>query len=366
MGLVSIRVTPTPDSPTAVDDFIVVNENEIFATGLPYETVVPLGSVWSYLDTGVDQGTAWRDLAFNDSTWPTGPGQLGYGDSDEATVVRFATNHKFATTYFRTEFQATGASQLHDLNLNILRDDAAAVYLNGVEVHRDDALPPDATYNTYTGDSGVNETDFSSFKIDVSLLVEGTNLLAVEVHQAAPTTSDMSFDLSLEADSGEVTLLAKGSQWKYLANGLNQHIAWRETDYDDGQWTLGTAQFGYGDGDEVTVVDYRFGEDSKIPTIYFRHTFNISDTARILRPLVNLVRDDGAAVYLNGIEIVRDNLAQGAMFGTLASGSPDHPQRVRSSTLQPVWNTSWDDRGRHKCIGCRSSPGNSNELGPVL
>ena len=47
--------------------------------------LVPMGAVWKYLDTGVDQGTAWIAPAFNDSAWPSGPAQLGYGDGDEAT-----------------------------------------------------------------------------------------------------------------------------------------------------------------------------------------------------------------------------------------------------------------------------------------
>src|SRR6185369_13540562 len=44
------------------------------------ETLIPLGAVWRYLDTGIDQGTAWRQTNFNDSTWATGPSQLGFGD----------------------------------------------------------------------------------------------------------------------------------------------------------------------------------------------------------------------------------------------------------------------------------------------
>ena len=47
-------------------------------------TLVPLQSVWKYLDNGSNQGTAWRDNSFNDASWASGQGQLGYGDGDEA------------------------------------------------------------------------------------------------------------------------------------------------------------------------------------------------------------------------------------------------------------------------------------------
>src|SRR6185295_1874260 len=49
--------------------------------------LVPKGALWKYLDNGSDQGTAWRAPAFNDSTWASGPAQLGFGDGDEATAV---------------------------------------------------------------------------------------------------------------------------------------------------------------------------------------------------------------------------------------------------------------------------------------
>ncbi|HIO21876.1 MAG TPA: tandem-95 repeat protein, partial [Nitrospirales bacterium] len=322
IGRVTIRVEPTSDSPVAVDDFIVVGENEEFATGVPEETAVSLGAVWKYSDEGVNYGTTWHEPAFDDSLWDVGAGQLGYGDDDEQTVLQFATDKKFATTYFRTEFKVTDVDQLNDLKLRILRDDAAAIYLNGNKVHRDETLPENTAYHFYTGESNsYSETSFSSFEMDVSQLVEGTNLLAVEVHQAAPDSSDMSFDLSLQANSAAVTLLAEGSSWSYLADGSDQGIGWRDTDYDDTDWLTGTAQFGYGDEDEVTLVEFGYSETSKIPTYYFRHAFELSDADRISQLLVNMIRDDGAAVYLNGIEIVRNNLVSGATFNTLATNS---------------------------------------------
>jgi len=68
-------------------------------------TLVSTGSVWKYLDNGSDQGTAWQGPLFDDSSWASGPAQLGYGDGDEATVVNGgpATN-RFITTYFRHAF----------------------------------------------------------------------------------------------------------------------------------------------------------------------------------------------------------------------------------------------------------------------
>ena len=50
----------------------------IWAGPVSGQTVlVPDGSDWKYLDDGSNQGTAWRDTLFNDSSWDSGPAQLG-------------------------------------------------------------------------------------------------------------------------------------------------------------------------------------------------------------------------------------------------------------------------------------------------
>src|SRR5688572_10049080 len=51
-------------------------------------TLIPRGATWKYLDDGSNQGSAWKEPGFVDTTWSFGPGELGYGDSDEATVTR--------------------------------------------------------------------------------------------------------------------------------------------------------------------------------------------------------------------------------------------------------------------------------------
>ncbi len=166
--------------------------------GISQINVVPLGSVWSYLDDGSDQGTAWQAPGFNDSTWASGPGQLGYGDGDEATVVSFGGDptNKFATTYFRHSFTIADAAAVTALDARIVLDDSAAVYLNGQEVYREN-LAPDARFNDFADSTTGNENGLRPFSIDPSLLVDGENVFAVEIHQADGDSSDISFDLEL-------------------------------------------------------------------------------------------------------------------------------------------------------------------------
>ena len=72
------------------------------------------------------------------------------------------------------------------------------MYLNGVEVVRDN-LAPGATFSTPSIEGAGYDDGLGSYGFDVPIeeLVQGRNVLAVEVHQVGPTSSDLSFDLKL-------------------------------------------------------------------------------------------------------------------------------------------------------------------------
>src|ERR1044072_7277413 len=161
--------------------------------------LIPVGSVWRYLDNGWDQGSAWRTPAFDDSAWASGPAQLGYGDGDEATVVGYGPNAsaKYITTYFRRAFTVTNPAAFGSMQLRILRDDGAVVYLNGVEVFRTN-MPAGAIAGATlasTAIGGVDETTFQSIDLSPSMLVAPLYVLPDDVHSAVPTTHDISFSL---------------------------------------------------------------------------------------------------------------------------------------------------------------------------
>ncbi len=199
LGLGPSSSSPSSSSPGAG------GPGPAFGPGGPLAVdLVPAGSTWRYLDNGSNAGTAWRSPTFSDSKWKLGPAELGYGDKDEKTVVSFGSNAKlkYVTTYFRRSFQVTRSYASSTLHL--LSDDGAVVYLNGTEVVR---------RNMPTGTIGFQrfatraigrpeEATFYSFGIDPKLLRIGANVLAVEIHQANRTSSDISFNLRL---SGSLT-----------------------------------------------------------------------------------------------------------------------------------------------------------------
>ena len=83
----------------------------------------------------------------------------------------------------------------------------------------------------------------------------------------------------------------------------------------------GTGELGYGDGDESTVLSFGDDEDDKHITTYFRKIVDVETSeAGTVNGVIQLRRDDGAVVYLNGEELFRDNMPSGEIdFETLAS-----------------------------------------------
>ncbi|MCI0537555.1 MAG: lamin tail domain-containing protein [Verrucomicrobiales bacterium] len=165
-------------------------------------TLVTTGSVWKYWDKGTDLGTTWREPGFSDTTWASGRAQLGYGDGDEATTVQFGPdgNNKYRTTYFRRTFNVNNAASVTALTIKVLRDDGAVAYINGKEVFRSNMPEDNVSFDTFASATVSGEDESSNFydgAVDPAVLVNGANVLAVEVHQVNLNSSDISFDLEL-------------------------------------------------------------------------------------------------------------------------------------------------------------------------
>lgn len=183
-------------------------ERLVFLRTAPSSSPVLVGmsSPWRYLDTGADAGTAWRAVGYDDSGWPSGVAQLGFGDEDESTLIRRegASGENTVTFYFRQEFAVADPTVFTNLAFTLLRDDGGVVYLNGVEAYRSPTLPApplSITYRTLANalststapaDNTVDRANLSPL-----LLKPGTNLMAVEIHQHRADSSDVSFDASL-------------------------------------------------------------------------------------------------------------------------------------------------------------------------
>src|SRR3954470_17339285 len=68
--------------------------------------------------------------------------------------------------------------------------------------------------------------------------------------------------------------IEKGSEWKYFDKAEYPGDGWMKKNFNDGQWSIGKAELGYGDGDEKTVINHGTDSDAKHLTAYFRKTFD--------------------------------------------------------------------------------------------
>jgi hypothetical protein len=168
------------------------------------ERLIPVGSVWKYLDNGSNQGTNWIRPDFNDGGWASGPARLGYGGDGERTTVGYGPNasSKYITTYFRHTFDVAEPLVYDRLTLRVARDDGVVLYLNGVEVLRTNLTNATVSYTTpaLAALSGADEFIFLQTNVSLSLLRAGRNVLAAEVHQSGGSSSDLGFDLELGAE----------------------------------------------------------------------------------------------------------------------------------------------------------------------
>jgi hypothetical protein len=283
--------------------------------------LVTYESEWRYLDDGTDQGSSWSGVDFDDSSWSIGDGQLGYGEGDENTVISYGanSNNKHVTTYFRREFYLRDPDSVNSMVIGLVRNDACAVYLNGNEVFRDGNLNDDASYSTLSFTDLLEEDYRIYVAVPISFIRDGVNVISTEVHKSSRSSANFSFDLNVTAIIPPFTrIVSSGESWSYLDNGTYPGKDWGSLNYDDLSWKIAQSPLGY---DEDSVVgDVGFGDnpDNKHTTTYFRKTFKFMGASEIVSSKIRIRKDDGVAVYLNGTEIVRDNLSTDANTSTFA------------------------------------------------
>ena len=89
---------------------------------------------------------------------------------------------------------------------------------------------------------------------------------------------------------------------------------WKHPDFDDAAWTTGQAMLGYGGITNRTMrTTVGFGGDlaNRYPTTYFRKAFTVDDASLVSKLLIDVIRDDGAIIYINGREAGRTNIPAG-------------------------------------------------------
>ncbi len=174
----------------------------IFASGkdrahLPVDwySIIDRGDEWKYIIPDGSESPDWRNIGFDDAGWNAGATSIGYSDGDDATYVPNGT----ISVFMRKSFTLETVGGLDALWFHMDYDDSFVAYLNGLEIARANIGTPgvEATYNQtaitdheaaiYNG----GEPDAFDLSALTSLLVEGENVLAIQVHNLSAGSSDM-------------------------------------------------------------------------------------------------------------------------------------------------------------------------------
>jgi hypothetical protein len=142
---------------------------------------------------------------------------------------------------------------------------------------------------------------------------------------------------------GAVVLVGRGSIWSYADDGVD-HAGFEAPAFDDSGWKQGPARIGYGGDGERTTASFGTDPEKRHVTSYFRHTFTVPDARAISGLALRLLRDDGAIVTLNGVEIARSNMPATSTFATLASSTvadnaPDEQRYIELSRQSSALRT---------------------------
>ncbi|NII28819.1 DUF839 domain-containing protein [Pseudoflavitalea sp. X16] len=136
--------------------------------------------------------------------------------------------------------------------------------------------------------------------------------------------------------------LAMKASWKYNDTADLSGRNWTAVDYNDSTWAFGNGILGYGEGNESTTLQYGNDANNKRPTYYFRHTFKVDDRTKYDSLVFDVLRDDGAIVYVNGTEAFRMNMPDGTVnyntYATATVNAPDETAYFRTKTANLLQN----------------------------
>lgn len=160
-----------------------------------WETVIDWGDVCKYRLGTSEPPASWKNLGYDDQSWTSGPSGFGFGDGDDSTIVPTSVN----SVYIRKTFSVQDVNDIKMAVLHVDYDDAFVAYLNGVEIARANIgtvnIPPtfDESASTYTEPLIVYGEKPNAYLIDnfQSLLQNGNNVLAMQVHNYGTGSSDL-------------------------------------------------------------------------------------------------------------------------------------------------------------------------------
>lgn len=330
----------------------------LFSSSIHAADLIPFESNWLWLHPqGFEEDPAIDDADFDD-TWFTAdntvqwegpdPAPFAYGNDDGTHINAFLPdNANFVreagtfltqpfsedryTAYFIHPFTTSTASN-GLLAMEVLADDGAQFYLDG---------QPIASLNCCAGDPDIpvfldnasavgNENEYTLLTLEGLSIEPGDHLLAVSVHQANQTSSDLGFSLRLQDNyvppPPPIEIMPEGEIWKFFkgrSEPSDGNLDWTTLGFDDNDWESGREGFGYetGGGLVFDLVQTELDDmpddgfnDEPYSTLYIRNGFTVENPNQFVGLELNIDYDDGFVAYINGTEVTRSTGEVGTPF----------------------------------------------------
>ena len=175
--------------------------------------IVPVcgtNATWAYFkgttEASLPDRAAWRGASFADTAWTRGPAPFFYGEPLTGGTLLNDMQNVYSTLFLRRPFVITNATDIASLELNAACDDGFLAWINGVEVVRFRAPAGEPAFNSFASENAVPDpATFGPFPLPDpgAYLMNGTNVLAVQIFNVSRASSDLVFDAALSATLAE-------------------------------------------------------------------------------------------------------------------------------------------------------------------
>ncbi|MDK7339731.1 fibrinogen-like YCDxxxxGGGW domain-containing protein [Pauljensenia sp. UMB0018B] len=136
-----------------------------------------------------------------------------------------------------------------------------------------------------------------------------------------------------QADASNPVLLEANATWNYRAEASAAPENWAQASFDDSAWPTGAAPLGYGDSAIATQIATK---GSRPVATYYRTHFQVANAKALKGINVKYLADDGAVVYINGVEVDRTRMGAGTVsYATRADSAPNFA--AASASLSEVF-----------------------------
>jgi hypothetical protein len=177
------------------DNNRVANWGVSFDPGVtnPPRTLITIGGSWRYNQTANLDSVNWTASGYSDSAWPSGSAILAVESAALPAPINTPLTIGRNTYYFRSYFNFTGSVAGVSLVFSNLIDDGAVFYLNGAEIGRIGMAGGPVLYSTVANRTVADATSYDVLLFAATNLVQGSNTVAVEVHQNGSGSTDIVF-----------------------------------------------------------------------------------------------------------------------------------------------------------------------------